>query len=136
MNGQIRQDPGPKNPLGKVKFLFPNPYSVYLHDTNSPQLFDRWDRFLSHGCMRIAGALDLAAYLLRDDPAWSPQRIQEVVENGQTMQMRLIEPIALHVIYDTAWVDDAGVVNFRQDVYGRDVDLVAAENGRHQSCAA
>ena len=68
MNGQIRQDPGPKNPLGKVKFLFLNPYDVYLHDTNSPQLFERWDRFLSHGCMRVAAALDLAGYLLKDDP--------------------------------------------------------------------
>ena len=56
VDGQIRQDPGPKNPLGKVKFLFPNPYDVYLHDTNSYKLFDRWDRHLSHGCMRIPNA--------------------------------------------------------------------------------
>ena len=107
VNGQIRQDPGPKNPLGKVKFLFLNPYAVYLHDTNSPQLFERWDRFLSHGCMRVAAALDLAGYLLKDDPRWPSQRIQEVVDSGQTVQVRLVAPIPLHVVYDTAWVDDA-----------------------------
>jgi len=139
VNGQIRQNPGPKNPLGKVKFLFLNPYSVYLHDTNSPQLFDRWDRFLSHGCMRIADALDLAAYLLKDDPVWPPQRIQEVVASGQTVQVRLSEPIPLHVIYDTAWVDDAGVVNFRSDVYGRDGPAgtpLAAARSEDRRCAA
>ncbi len=140
VNGQIRQDPGPKNPLGKVKFLFLNPYDVYLHDTNSPKLFERWDRFLSHGCMRVAAALDLAGYLLKDDPFWPPQRMQEVVEAGQTVQVRLVAPIPLHVVYDTAWVDDAGIVNFRQDVYRRDGHVGAAvadaASNRHQRCAA
>jgi len=140
VNGQIRQDPGPKNPLGKVKFLFFNPYDVYLHDTNSPKFFERWDRFLSHGCMRVAAALDLAGYLLKDDSLWPPQRIQEVVEAGQTVQIRLAAPIPLHVIYDTAWVDDAGVVNFRPDVYGRDgyagAPIAYAASNRRQRCAA
>ncbi len=136
VNGQIRQDPGPKNPLGKVKFLFLNPYDVYLHDTNSPQLFERWDRFLSHGCMRVAAALDLARYLLKNDPRWPPQQIQEVVDSGQTVQVRLAAPIPLHVVYDTAWVDDAGVVNFRADVYGRDGYAIADVSSRHQRCAA
>jgi len=120
VDGQIRQDPGPKNPLGKVKFLFPNPYDVYLHDTNSPKLFDRWDRHLSHGCMRIPNALDFAAYLLKDDPQWPPQRIDAVLQSGQVVRVPLAAPIPVHVVYDTAWVDSAGVVNFRQDIYGRD----------------
>ncbi len=139
VNGQIRQDPGPKNPLGKVKFLFLNPYDVYLHDTNSPQLFERWDRFRSHGCMRVAAALDLAEYLLKDDPRWPPQRIQEVVDSGQTVQVRLATPVPLHVVYDTAWVDDAGGVNFRSDVYGRDGYIgapVAEASNRQRRCAA
>jgi L,D-transpeptidase YcbB len=139
VDGQIRQDPGPKNPLGKVKFLFLNPYSVYLHDTNTPQLFERWDRFLSHGCMRVAVALDLADYLLKDDPRWPPLRIQEVVDSGQNVQVRLAAPIPLHVVYDTAWVDDAGVINFRADVYGRDGYVGAAiadASNRHQGCPA
>jgi murein L,D-transpeptidase YcbB/YkuD len=120
VNGQIVQNPGPKNPLGKVKFLFANPYSVYLHDTNSPQLFARWDRFLSHGCMRVSEALDLARYLLRNDPAWPAARVEQVLQSGRSVQVRLVAPIDLHVVYDTAWVDEAGTINFRQDVYGRD----------------
>jgi murein L,D-transpeptidase YcbB/YkuD len=120
VDGQIRQDPGAKNPLGKVKFLFPNPYDVYLHDTNSPKLFDRWDRHLSHGCMRIPNALDFAAYLLKDDPQWPPQRIDAVLQSGQVVRLALPAPIPVHVVYDTAWVDSAGVVNFRPDIYGRD----------------
>jgi murein L,D-transpeptidase YcbB/YkuD len=120
INGQIVQNPGPKNPLGKVKFLFANPYSVYLHDTNSPQLFERWNRFLSHGCMRVSEALDLATYLLADDPAWPDARIEQVPQSGRNVQIHLATPIPLHVVYDTAWVDEAGIVNFRQDVYGRD----------------
>jgi murein L,D-transpeptidase YcbB/YkuD len=140
VNGQIRQDPGPKNPLGKVKFLFLNPYDVYLHDTNSPQLFERWDRFRSHGCMRVARALDLAGYLLKDDPAWPAQRIQEAVASGQTVQVHLSAPIALHVVYDTAWVDEAGIINFRVDVYGRDSDagapIAEVAHDRQRRCAA
>ncbi|MFM9844903.1 MAG: murein L,D-transpeptidase [Dongiaceae bacterium] len=120
VDGQIRQDPGPKNPLGKVKFLFPNPYDVYLHDTNSHKLFDRWDRHLSHGCMRIPNALDLAMYLLKDDPRWPPQRIDDILQSGQVVRVTLSAPIPVHVVYDTAWVDDAGIVNFRRDIYGRD----------------
>ncbi len=120
VDGQIRQDPGPKNPLGKIKFLFPNPYDVYLHDTNSYKLFDRWDRHLSHGCMRIPNAMDLAMYLLKDDLQWPPQRIDAVLQSGQVVRVTLSAPIPVHVVYDTAWVDSAGVVNFRQDIYGRD----------------
>lgn len=118
--GQIRQNPGPANPLGKVKFLFANPYDVYLHDTNSPQLFLLPDRHLSHGCVRAAGALDLAIYLLRDDPQWTPQNIQEALRGWQNIRIPLVRPIPLHIVYDTAWVDDAGIVDFREDVYGRD----------------
>jgi murein L,D-transpeptidase YcbB/YkuD len=139
VNGQIRQNPGPKNPLGKVKFLFLNPYDIYLHDTSSPQLFERWDRFLSHGCMRVAVALDLARYLLKDDPQWPPQRIQEVLDSGETVRVRLAATIPLHVVYDTAWVDDAGVMNLRSDVYGRDGSAgapVAEADNRNQRCAA
>lgn len=140
VNGQIRQVPGPKNPLGKVKFLFLNPYDVYLHDTNSPQLFERWDRFRSHGCVRIARALDLAGYLLKDELAWPVQRIQEVVESGQTVQVRLSAPIPLHVVYDSAWVDEAGIVDFRSDIYGRDGDagapIAEVAPDRERRCAA
>jgi murein L,D-transpeptidase YcbB/YkuD len=120
VGGQIRQDPGPQNPLGVVKFLFPNPYDVYLHDTNNRKLFERQDRFLSHGCIRIADALSLATYLLKGDPQWSPDRIAAAVKAGRNLQVRLVDPIPVHVVYDTAWVDEGGAVQFRDDVYGRD----------------
>lgn len=121
IGGQIRQRPGPKNPLGKVKFLFPNSYSVYLHDTSNPRFFERWNRFLSHGCMRVALALDLAAYLLKDDPQWPAQKIDEALRLGRTVPVRLAAPIPIHVVYDTTWVDQAGIVQFRPDRYGEDV---------------
>lgn len=140
VNGQIVQNPGPKNPLGKVKFLFANPYSVYLHDTNSPQLFERRDRFLSHGCMRVSEALDLARHLLADDPVWPDTRIEQILHSGGTVQVRLAAPIDLHVVYDTAWVDEGGTVNFRQDVYGRDrfsgAAVAEATGNEQQRCRA
>jgi murein L,D-transpeptidase YcbB/YkuD len=139
VDGQIRQNPGPRNPLGKVKFLFPNPYSVYLHDTNNPRLFDRWDRFLSHGCIRVAAAAELAKYLLKDDLLWPVQRIDEVLRSGRTLQVRLAAPVPLHIVYDTAWVDEAGIANFREDVYVRDTLVVAAseaDDDRREGCAA
>lgn len=118
VSGQIRQAPGPGNPLGQVKFLFDNPYSVYLHDTSAPELFDRSERFLSHGCVRVEQAVDLARRLLRDDPAWPPAQIDAALAVVKNIRIDLIRPIPLHVVYDTAWVEDDGTVNFRKDVYG------------------
>jgi murein L,D-transpeptidase YcbB/YkuD len=126
VNGQIRQDPGPKNPLGVVKFIFPNSYDVYLHDTNSPALFGRVDRHLSHGCIRIPNARDLATYLLQADPAWTADRVAEAVASGHNLRVDLPLPIAVHLVYDTAWVDPDGTVEFRDDVYGEDVLAEAA----------
>lgn len=120
VNGQIRQDPGPDNPLGKVKFLFPNSYSVYLHDTNHPEFFADARRFRSHGCVRVSHALDLARTLLRDDPEWPPSRIDEALAAGRNVKVRLAHPIPVHLVYVTAWVDEDGSVQFREDVYGRD----------------
>ncbi len=120
VDGLLRQAPGPNNPLGRVKFLFDNPYSVYLHDTSSPRLFERAERFLSHGCVRVADALDLARRLLRGDPDWPAERIEAVVASGRTERVRLSRPLPLHIVYDTAWVEENGIVNFRDDVYGRD----------------
>ena len=124
-NGQIRQAPGPDNPLGQVKFVFANPYSVYLHDTNAPALFDRPQRFLSHGCIRVEQAVDLARRLLQEDPAWPPSRIDAVLAGSQTERADLSRPIPVHLVYDTAWVDERGVVNFRRDAYGLDPTISA-----------
>lgn len=120
VDGVYRQDPGPRNPLGVVKFLFPNRYSVYLHDTNNPDLFERAERFLSHGCVRLSNARELASYLLRDDPAWNDERLERAIAAGKTLTVMLPRPLPIHIIYQTAWVDGTGQVHFRRDVYGRD----------------
>jgi murein L,D-transpeptidase YcbB/YkuD len=120
LNDQLRQDPGPANPLGAVKFLFDNPYSVYLHDTSAPSLFASPDRFSSHGCVRVADAADLAKSLLAPDPQWPTPRIDAALQTGGTQRVTLADPMPLHIVYDTAWVDDAGIVQFRADIYHKD----------------
>lgn len=120
IDGVYRQDPGPRNPLGVVKFLFPNRYSVYLHDTNNPELFERAERFLSHGCVRLSNARELASLLLKDDPTWNDERLEQVIAAGKTQTVTLPSPLPIHIIYQTAWVDGTGQVHFRKDVYGRD----------------
>jgi L,D-transpeptidase YcbB len=134
VNGQIRQEPGPKNPLGVVKFIFPNPYDVYLHDTNNHSLFDRTDRFLSHGCIRIPNARDLAAYLLRADPSWTSDRVTEAIESKRNLKVELPRPIAVHLVYDTAWVEADGTVQFRNDVYGWDAAANRVMASTYSSC--
>jgi murein L,D-transpeptidase YcbB/YkuD len=118
-NGLV-QDPGPLNPLGAVKFVFDNPYSVYLHDTSAPALFARTYRFLSHGCIRISDAGDLARRLLTSDPQWPPAGVDAVLQSGGNQTVALKLPIPLHIVYDTAWVAEDGTVQFRDDVYHRD----------------
>jgi len=117
---RIRQDPGPQNALGDVKFMFPNRFNVYLHDTPGRDLFDRASRDFSSGCIRVEGALDLAAHLLREDPSWTPERIREVVRGGRERYVNLPTPYQVHLQYWTAWLDEEGRVNFREDIYNRD----------------
>ncbi len=120
MRLRLRQDPGPENALGPAKFLFPNQYDVYLHGTNKQSLFAKPQRFLSSGCVRVPDPLGLAAQLLQDDPSWPRERIDQVVRNGRNHGVRLATPLPVHLVYDTAWVDESGIVQFRSDVYGRD----------------
>ena len=126
VGGFYRQDPGDDNALGKAKFLFPNPYDVYLHDTNSHRLFRREGRFLSHGCVRIPNAVALAESLLRNDPRWTREKIDEAIDLGKNRSITLKRPLPVHIVYDTAWVDESGAVEFRKDVYGRDGELQVA----------
>ncbi len=128
MRLRLRQDPGPENALGPAKFLFPNSYDVYLHGTNKPSLFAKADRFLSSGCVRLPDPLGFAELLLRDDPNWSRERIEAAVKGRRNRSVTLAEPLPVHLVYDTAWVDEAGTVQFRPDVYGRDArDAAVAE---------
>jgi len=116
----LRQDPGPDNALGRVKFMFPNPYNVYLHDTPSKSLFDRDTRTTSSGCVRIEQPLELARLLLDDPVNWNDEAIAATIERGEIQNVTLRRRVPIILAYWTAWVDPLGVVNFRRDVYGRD----------------
>jgi len=122
----IHQEPGPKNALGRVKFMFPNPYSVYIHDTPDHNLFGRTDRSFSSGCIRVNNPLDLAAWLMKDSPAWTPEQIKNVIDQGEERTVSLAKPIPVHIVYLTAWASDDGLVYFRKDIYDRDQPLLAA----------
>lgn len=121
-NPQVRivQHEGAGNSLGRIKFMFPNPYSVYLHDTPEKKFFSRTMRALSHGCVRVEQPLDLATYLMKDDPQWTRDRIESAIQSGRNRSVPLPASVGVHIVYMTAWVDENGIVQFRNDVYGRD----------------
>ncbi len=123
---KFRQDPGPRNSLGRIKFMFPNKFDVYLHDTPDRGLFSRAARDLSSGCIRIEKPLDLAEYILRDDPDWSREKILAALADSTTRVIPLRNPIGVHLLYWTAWLADDGQVNFRGDIYQRDAALSEA----------
>jgi len=103
-----------------VKFLFPNSYNVYLHDTPTDSLFARLTRNLSHGCVRLEKPEELAEYVLRDQPEWSAQRIRKAMHAGQERQVALKDPIPVHILYFTAWADEGGSLHLEKDIYGYD----------------
>ena len=117
---QLRQEPGPSNALGKVKFIFPNAYHVYLHDTSSPQLFNRTQRAYSSGCIRVAQPIELAEYLLSSDPRWSRDAILSTVGGKRERTVPLPEKVPVYLLYWTAWADESGIVHFREDIYQHD----------------
>ncbi len=120
---RFRQEPGPLNPLGTIKFMFPNEYDVYLHDTSAKRLFSENVRTFSHGCTRIEKPLELAEYLFRDDPRWSRKELVAAIEKGTEQTVMIPHPVNVQFLYLTAWVDESGSVQFRNDVYGRDKSL-------------
>jgi murein L,D-transpeptidase YcbB/YkuD len=122
----LRQAPGPLNPHGSVKFQFPNPFDVYLHDTPTRGVFERFDRNVSSGCVRLERAMDLAAYLLADDPRWTPETLAAAAAGGREHVLSLRRPVPVHIQYWTAWVDPEQGLQFRADVYGRDARLERA----------
>lgn len=122
----LRQDPGAKNALGGVKFMFPNRHSVYIHDTPSRYLFQRAQRTFSSGCIRTDKPIELAQYLLRDLPQWDHDSIIAATRRGKARRVDLPEPLPVYVQYWTAWVDADGTIEFRDDIYDRDVALAQA----------
>ena len=121
----IRQKPGPGNALGQVKFLFPNEYSIYFHDTPAKDKFKRDQRAFSHGCIRLSEPAKLAVYLLQEDSTWTPKRVKEAMNARTETIVRLKKPRPVTIGYFTSWVDRHGHVNFRRDVYGHDAKLAA-----------
>jgi murein L,D-transpeptidase YcbB/YkuD len=120
----LRKEPGPANPLGRVKFVLPNPFNVYIHDTPSPTKFLENRRDFSSGCIRIENPIALSEYLLKDDPRWSRENILAAVARGPPTLIRLRDPIPVHIVYMTAWTDRHGRVQFRPDIYDRDAVLI------------
>jgi murein L,D-transpeptidase YcbB/YkuD len=121
---RIRQRPGSGNALGGVKFMFPNNFDVYLHDTNATKLFDRIERGLSHGCVRVEEPHKLAQYVLRDQPEWTPEAIDAAMKAGQEKHVKLKTHIPVYIVYKTAWVHEGGV-RFLKDLYGHDATQAA-----------
>lgn len=119
----LRQNPGAGNAMGRVKFLFPNSYAIYMHDTPSQGAFSLEQRAFSHGCIRLSRPRELAEYLLRDEPAWTPDRIGEAMFRERETTVRLKQGRPVRIVYFTAWVDGEGRLNFRDDVYGHDERL-------------
>ncbi|MET0637036.1 MAG: L,D-transpeptidase family protein [Chitinophagaceae bacterium] len=123
--GNVRQKPGPSNSLGLVKFLFPNSYNIYLHDTPSKSLFAETNRAFSHGCIRLSQPEKLADYLLRNDTAWTPDKIHAAMNAGKEKYVTLKKTVPVFIGYFTAWVGSNGDLNFRDDVYGHDKKMEA-----------
>ena len=126
VKGRLRQRPGPTNSLGLLKFIFPNPFHVYLHDTPSKALFRRTRRDFSHGCIRVADAPALAEFVLDKQPGWDRQRIEEAMKRGtDNHYVDLQTPVPVYVVYATAVVEPNGQVDFFDDIYGHDATLSA-----------
>ena len=120
---KIRQLPGEKNSLGRVKFLFPNSFNIYFHDTPAKSLFEKDKRAFSHGCIRLSEPEKMANYLLRNNPEWTPEKINDAMYSGKEQFVRLKKPVPVVITYYTAWVGDDGQLNFRDDIYTHDQKL-------------
>lgn len=122
----LRQEPGPRNPLGRVKFIFPNPHAVFLHDTPSRYLFQKRERTFSSGCIRIERPFELADYLLESTSAIGMVKLREALDSGKTRTVFLPRPMPILLLYWTAQVGRDGAINFKRDIYGRDSLLLQA----------
>lgn len=122
---EIRQLPGAHNSLGRVKFLFPNSFNIYFHDTPAKGLFEKDDRAASHGCIRLSDPVTMANYLLENAPVWTPQKIEAAMNSGVEKWVELKHSVPVIITYYTAWVDENKKLNFREDVYRNDAVFAA-----------
>jgi murein L,D-transpeptidase YcbB/YkuD len=119
----VRQNPGPKNSLGLVKFIFPNSFNVYMHDSPEQELFSRTRRDFSHGCIRLEKPADLAVFVLRQIPGWDMAKVRAAMAEGSNQQVNLPRPIPVLIVYGTVIVPEDGLVHFYDDIYGHDKEL-------------
>ncbi|MBL0271178.1 MAG: L,D-transpeptidase family protein [Chitinophagaceae bacterium] len=119
----IRQRPGPGNALGKVKFIFPNSFNMYFHDTPSKGFFNEDKRAFSHGCIRLSEPQKMAEWLLRNETEWTREKIVAAMNRTSEQMVKLKQPVPVFIIYYTAWVDNDGNLQFRDDVYKHDAEL-------------
>ena len=122
----VRQEPGPNNALGEVKFIFPNPYNVYVHDTPGRTLFSREDRAFSHGCIRLQKKWELLLSLMQGQDDWNMDKINEILASGKTTTVHLPDPIDILILYWTAGADREDRIFFNKDVYSRDDEVLTA----------
>lgn len=120
---RLVQEPGPGNALGHLKFMFPNRFSVYLHDTPNRKLFGKVQRDFSSGCIRVEDPVALAEYLLKDNPNWSTEKLRAAIKKNQQQIVTITPSVPVHLLYMTAWLNGNGEVQFRKDIYKRDVQL-------------
>ena len=121
----IRQKPGRRNSLGQIKFMFPNEFDIYLHDTPAEHLFQRAERAYSHGCIRVEKPIELAEFVFSGSE-WTADRVREAIDSGESRTERLKNPLPVYIFYWTAFVDKEGRINFREDLYGNDELLMKA----------
>jgi murein L,D-transpeptidase YcbB/YkuD len=130
----VRQLPGPMNPLGRVKFMFPNPHATYMHDTSRPQYFEYAVRAFSHGCMRVSEPEALLEYILTNDGQWDERRIERLFERGVETSMTLNDHIPVHIEYFVVRVDDEGRTHFLADIYRYDRDRMNPPSAASLRC--
>ena len=129
----VRQLPGPDNALGRIKFMFPNKFSIYLHDTPARHLFEKADRTFSHGCIRVGDPIALAGFVLKNTDGWDAARVEETIESREMTRVDLAEAdrLPVYIYYSTAWVDEDDVLYFRPDRYQRDASLMLTLKAGH-----
>lgn len=127
----VRQQPGPDNSLGLIKFEFPNAYDIYMHGTPATVLFSSSRRDFSHGCIRLEKPAELAEWALRDNPGWDIQHIRAAMNGDETQKVDLSQPIPVLIVYGTAVVRQDGVIRFYDDLYAQDAELEQALLERH-----
>ncbi len=120
VNFKFREEPSEQNSLGVVRININNPYGVYMHDTPTKGIFGDDFRFVSSGCIRVQNVRDYVAWLLKDNPGWDRQRIDQAIQSGERLDVKLAQPVPVYWVYVTAWASPDGVVQFRDDIYNRD----------------